>query len=59
MTATIAVKSNGAYGFDPAVWACLPVRTTIPGSYEVINGYTMDDFAKSKIAAAGGSATEL
>ena len=47
---SIAVKSNGAYGFDPAVWAGMPVRTTTPGSYEVITSYAMDDFAKSKIA---------
>ncbi len=48
---SIAVKSNGAYGFNPNVWAGMPVRTTTPGSYEVITGYVMDDFAKSKIAA--------
>jgi len=48
---SIAVKSNGLYGFDPEVWAGMPVRTTTPGSYEVITGYEMDDFAKSKIAA--------
>ncbi|HEX2729981.1 MAG TPA: malate dehydrogenase [Polyangiaceae bacterium] len=46
-----AVKSNGNYGFDPNVWAGMPVKTTTPGSYEVITSYTMDDFAKSKIAA--------
>ena len=48
---SVAVKSNGAYGFDPNVWAGMPVRTTTPGSYEVIQGYSMDEFAKSKIAA--------
>ncbi|MBL9191516.1 MAG: malate dehydrogenase [Opitutaceae bacterium] len=48
---SVAVKSNGAYGFDANVWAGMPVRTTTPGSYEVIQGYAMDDFAKSKIAA--------
>lgn len=48
---SVAVKSEGHYGFDPNVWAGLPVRTTAPGSYEVITGYEMDDFAKSKIAA--------
>lgn len=47
---SIAVKSNGAYGFDPEVWAGLPVRTTAPGSFEVIKSYEMDEFAKSKIA---------
>jgi malate dehydrogenase len=45
------VKSNGHYGFDPTVWAGLPVRTTAPGSYEVVTGYAMDDFAKGKLAA--------
>jgi malate dehydrogenase len=48
---SVAVKSNGHYGFDANVWAGMPVRTTKPGSYEVITTYTMDDFAKSKIAA--------
>ena len=47
---SIAVKSNGHYGFDANVWAGMPVRTTTPGSYEVITSYQMDDFAKSKIA---------
>ena len=48
---SVAVKSNGDYGFDPNVWAGLPVKTTTPGSYEVIKGLAMDDFAKTKIAA--------
>lgn len=48
---SVAVKSEGHYGFDPNVWAGLPVRTTTPGSYEIVTGYEMDDFAKSKIAA--------
>ena len=48
---SVAVKSNGLYGFDPEVWAGLPVRTTTPGSYEVITGIELDEFAMSKIAA--------
>ena len=48
---SVAVKSNGLYGFDANVWAGMPVRTTTAGSYEVITSYAMDDFAKSKIAA--------
>ena len=47
---SVAVKSNGEYGFDPNVWAGLPVRTTTPGAYEVIKSLPMDDFAKQKIA---------
>lgn len=48
---SVAVKSGGAYGFDPEVWAGLPVRTTAPGAYEILEGHAMDEFAQSKIAA--------
>ncbi len=47
---SVAVKSNGAYGFDPNVWAGMPVVTTTPGSYEIVPGYEMCDTCKSKIA---------
>jgi malate dehydrogenase len=55
---SVAVKANGLYGFDANVWAGMPVRTTTPGSYEVITGYTMDEFAKSKIAATNKELAE-
>ena len=55
---SIAVKSNGHYGFDPGVWAGMPVRTTTPGSYEILTGYAMDDFAKSKLAATNKELVE-
>lgn len=55
---SIAVKSCGHYGFDPEVWAGMPVKTTAPGSYEVLTGYTMDEFAKSKIAATNKELTD-
>jgi malate dehydrogenase len=55
---SIAVKSNGEYGFDPEVWAGMPVRTTTPGSYEVIKGLPMDEFAKSKIATTNKELVE-
>jgi len=48
---SLAVKSEGAYGFNADVWAGLPVRTTTSGSYEIIHGYDMDEFAKTKLAA--------
>ena len=47
---SVAVLSNGEYGFHPRVWAGLPVRTTSPGSYEIITGLPMDDFARQKLA---------
>ena len=55
---SVAVKSNGEYGFDPEVWAGMPVKTTSPGSYEVIKGLPMDDFAKSKIATTNKELVE-
>src|SRR6185503_17695758 len=47
---SVAVASQGRYGFADGVWAGMPVKTTTPGAYEVITSYQMDDFAKSKIA---------
>ena len=55
---SIAVKSEGRYGFDPEVWAGMPVKTTTPGSYEVITGYDMCEFAQSKIAATNKELVE-
>jgi malate dehydrogenase len=55
---SVAVKSKGLYGFDANVWAGLPVKTTTPGSYEVITGYEMDEFAKGKIAATNKELVE-
>ncbi|MEM6751251.1 MAG: malate dehydrogenase, partial [Planctomycetota bacterium] len=49
---SVGVKSDGAYGFDPDVWAGLPVKTLPGGDYEVVQGLDVsDDFAQSKIQA--------
>ena len=45
---SVAVPSQGRYGFSEGVWAGMPVKTTETG-YEVVTSYEMDDFAKSKI----------
>ena len=46
---SVAVNSEGRYGFAEGIWAGMPVKTIAPGAYEVITSYEMDDFAKSKI----------
>jgi malate dehydrogenase len=46
---SVAVNSEGRYGFAQGVWAGMPVKSTAKG-YEVIASYEMDEFAKSKIA---------
>lgn len=49
---SIAVRSDGSYGFDEGLWASVPVRTTAAGDYEVVRtGFHHDQFAKDKIAA--------
>jgi malate dehydrogenase len=56
---SVAVRSDGSYGFDEGVWASVPVRTTAPGTYEVVReGFEHDDFARSKIAATNAELVE-
>ncbi len=56
---SIAVRSDGNYGFDEGVWASVPVRTTSPGTYEVVReGWDHDEFAKGKIAATNAELVE-
>jgi malate dehydrogenase len=47
---SIAVSSEGRYGFAEGIWAGMPVRSTGGGTYEVVETFAMDDFAKSKLA---------
>ena len=47
---SIAVSSEGLYGFSPNVWAGMPVVTTAPGKYQVIKDFTLTEFCKKKIA---------
>jgi malate dehydrogenase len=47
---SMAIHSDGNYGFAEDVWASVPVRTTTPGSYEVVQGFDQNDFGQEKIA---------
>jgi malate dehydrogenase len=49
---SMAVVSQGEYGFTPGIWAGMPVRTVVPGSYEVVTDFIHDDFARQKIVAS-------
>ena len=41
------------------MWASVPVRTTAPGTYEVVReGFEHDEFAKGKIAATNAELAE-
>jgi malate dehydrogenase len=48
---SIAVYSDGSYGFNEGVWAGMPVRTTAAGTYAIDKSFVHDEFAKGKIAA--------
>jgi malate dehydrogenase len=48
---SIAIESDGTYGFAPGVWASVPVRTVAPGEYQVDKSFTHDEWAKGKSAA--------
>ena len=48
---SIAVMSDGAYGFAEGIWASVPVLTTGNGSYTILRDHPMGDFAKAKIRA--------
>lgn len=49
---SIAINSEGRYGFAEGVWASMPVRTTGVGEYTVDTSWEHDEFSKGKIAAS-------
>jgi malate dehydrogenase len=48
---SVAVMSQGEYGFAPGVWAGMPVRTVSPGACEIVRDFIHDEFSQRKIAA--------
>jgi malate dehydrogenase len=56
---SIAVPSDGSYGFGEGIWASVPVRTTAPGVFEVVReGFDHDEFAQGKLAATNAELME-
>ncbi|HLI65234.1 MAG TPA: malate dehydrogenase [Caulobacteraceae bacterium] len=47
---SVAVHSEGRYGFASDIWAGMPVRSTAGGGYEVVESFAMADFAKGRLA---------
>ena len=46
---SIVVCSEGQYGFADGVWAGMPVKTVSPGSYQVIDDFEHNEFAKAAL----------
>ncbi|MFN8108290.1 MAG: malate dehydrogenase [Thermoleophilia bacterium] len=55
---SIAVVSDGTYGFADGVWASVPVKTVASGKFEVQKGIVHDDFAQGKIQASNAELVE-
>ncbi|MCK6489106.1 MAG: malate dehydrogenase [Planctomycetes bacterium] len=48
---SVALRSDGSYGFAEGVWASVPVRTTAYGTFTVDKSFAQNDFGKAKIKA--------
>jgi malate dehydrogenase len=46
-----AVVSDGSYGVPKGLVSSFPLRSRGDGSFEIVSGIQLDDFAKGKIAA--------
>jgi malate dehydrogenase len=46
---SIALESDGSYGFAPGVWASVPVRTVAPGEYLVDKSFVHDAYAQGML----------
>ncbi len=49
----LAVCSRGEYGMPRGVWAGLPVRTSAPGVFAVVEGIEHDSFARNALEKTG------
>jgi malate dehydrogenase len=46
---SMAVPSDGSYGIEPGIVTSFPVRTDGAGSYEIVQGLELSDFARERI----------
>ena len=55
---SVAVCSEGSYGIEKGLIASMPIRTKADGSWEVVQGLSIDAFSQSKIDATIGELKE-
>jgi len=48
---SVAVSSDGSYGIPEGLMFSFPIKTTMPGEWEIVKGLELAPFAKEKIAA--------
>jgi malate dehydrogenase len=49
---SMAVPTEGSYGFDEGIISSFPVRTDGRGGYEIVDGLELSDFARERIEAS-------
>ncbi len=49
---SVCVPSKGEYGTEPGLLTSFPIRTKADGSYEIVEGLSLNDYSKSKIQAS-------
>ncbi len=49
---SMAVPTDGSYGFEEGVMSSYPVRTDGRGNYEIVDGLELSDFAREQIEAS-------
>lgn len=49
---SVALESDGSYGFTAGVWASVPVRTVASGKFQVDKSFTHNAWAQARIAAS-------
>ncbi len=55
---SIAVRSDGNYGFAEGIWASVPVTTTGVGTYQVDTSFQHSEFAVGKLGVTNGELVE-
>ena len=48
---SVAICSDGSYGIEKGLMASMPIRTLSDGTWEVVQGLTIDAFSQEKIDA--------
>jgi malate dehydrogenase len=49
---SVAVPSQGEYGTEPGILTSFPIRTREDGSWEIVEGLSLDEYSKGKVKAS-------
>ena len=49
---SVCVASKGEYGTEPGLMTSFPIRTKTDGSWEIVEGLTLNEYSQSKVMAS-------